>query len=157
MLNFLKKETNLTYTENGALTHSSAGSCCLDLFFGAGAMRNSEEKQIARAVIESYTENPSTTMKIIFYARDARGGLGERRFFRTAMKTLSIFAPDAVKRNIPFFAEYGRFDDLFILLGTKCEKEAVSEIQKQFNTDINAMQKNEPVSLLAKWLQSVNA
>lgn len=157
MLNFLKKETNLTYTENGALTHSSTGSCCLDLFFGAGAMRNAEEKRIARAVIEAYTENPSATMKIIFYARDARGGLGERRFFRTAMKTLSKFAPDAVKRNIPFFAEYGRFDDLFILLGTKCEKEAVSEIQKQFNADINAMQKNEPVSLLAKWLPSVNA
>ncbi len=157
MLNFLKKETNLTYTENGALTHSSTGSCCLDLFFRAGAMRNAEEKQIARAVIEAYTENPSKTMKIIFYARDVRGGLGERKFFRTAMKTLSEFAPEAVKRNIPFFAEYGRFDDLFTLIGTKCEKEVVSEIKKQFNADINAMQKNEPVSLLAKWLPSINA
>lgn len=157
MLNFLKKETNLTYTENGALTHSSTGSCCLDLFFGAGAMRNAEEKRIARSVIEAYTENPSKTMKIIFYARDARGGLGERRFFRTAMKTLSQFAPEAVNRNIPFFAEYGRFDDLLILIGTKCEKTAVSEIQKQFNADINAMQNKQPVSLLAKWLPSVNA
>ncbi len=160
MLNFLKnlkKEASLTYTENGALTHSSTGSFCLDLFFGAGAMREAEEQRIKRAVIESYAEDPTRTMKIIFYARDARGGLGERRFFRTAMKTLSEFAPDAVKRNIPFFAEYGRFDDLLVLFGTKCEKEAVSEIQKQLDMDINAMQKNEQVSLLAKWLPSVNA
>lgn len=157
MLNFLKKETNLTYTENGALTHSSTGSCCLNLFFGAGAMRNAEEKRIARAVIESYTEDPIKTMKIIFYARDARGGLGERRFFRIAMKTLSEFAPDAVKRNIPYFSEYGRFDDLCVLLGTKCEKEVVSEIQKQLNADTDAMNKNEQVSLLAKWIPSVNA
>ncbi|MDE5771131.1 MAG: DUF2828 family protein [Ruminococcus sp.] len=157
MLNFLKKETNFTYTENGALTYSSTGSCCLNLFFRAGAMRDAEEKKIARAVIESYTEDPTKTMKIIFYARDARGGLGERRFFRTAMKTLSEFAPDAVKRNIPYFAEYGRFDDLFVLIGTQCEKEAVSEIKKQLSADVDAMKKNEKVSLLAKWLPSINA
>lgn len=156
-LNLLKKESNLTYTENGALTHSSTNSFCLDLFFGAGAMREADERKINSSVIKSYAEDPTKTMKIIFYARDARGGLGERRFFRIAMKNLSEFAPDAVKRNIPFFAEYGRFDDLLVLFGTKCEKEAVAEIKKQLDADINAMQRNEQVSLLAKWLPSVNA
>ncbi|MDE6093049.1 MAG: DUF2828 family protein, partial [Ruminococcus sp.] len=58
---------------------------------------------------------------------------------------------------IPYFAEYGRFDDLCVLLGTKCEKEVVSEIQKQLNADTDAMNKNEQVSLLTKWLPSVNA
>lgn len=157
MLKFLKKENNLTYTENGALTHSTTENNCLDLFFRAGAMRNADENDISKAVIRSYVEDPEKTMKIIFYARDIRGGLGERRFFRTAIKTLSIFAPDAVKRNIPYFAEYGRYDDLVILLDTPCESEAVAEIKKQLDSDLEAMNNNENVSLLAKWLPSVNA
>lgn len=157
MLKFLKKENNLTYTENGALTHSTTENNCLDLFFRAGAMRNADENDISKAVIRSYVEDPEKTMKIIFYARDIRGGLGERRFFRTAIKNLSTFAPDAVKRNIPYFAEYGRYDDLVILLDTPCESEAVAEIKKQLDSDLEAMNKNENVSLLAKWLPSVNA
>ncbi len=157
MLDFLKKENNLTLTENGALTHSTTENYCLDLFFRAGAMRNADKKDISGAVIRSYAEDPEKTMKIIFYARDVRGGLGERRFFRTAIKTLSSFAPEAVKRNIPYVAEYGRFDDLLTLLDTPCESEAVAEIKKQLDSDIAAMNNNENVSLLAKWLPSVNA
>ncbi|MCM1506281.1 MAG: DUF2828 domain-containing protein [Ruminococcus flavefaciens] len=157
MLDFLKKESNLTFTENGALTHSTTGNHCLDLFFRAGAMRNADEKEISKAVIRAYNENPEKTMKIVFYARDARGGLGERRFFRTAINTLSRYAPDSVKRNVPYFAEYGRFDDLLVLIGTKCEEEAVSEIKRQLDEDVESKQRNEQVSLLAKWLPSVNA
>lgn len=157
MLDFLKQENNLTYTENGAMTHSTSGNNCLDLFFRAGAMRTADEKDISDTVIRAYAENSEKTMKIVFYTRDVRGGLGERRFFRTAIKTLSGFAPEAVKRNILYFAEYGRFDDLLILLGTSCESEAVAEIKKQLDSDIEAMNNNETVSLLAKWLPSVNA
>lgn len=157
MLDFLKQESNLTYTQNGALTNSTSGSHCLDLFFRSGAMRNANEKDIADVVVRAYAENPEKTMKIVFYTRDIRGGIGERRFFRTAIKALLSFAPDSVKRNIPYFAEYGRFDDLLVLIGTSCENEAVAEIKKQLDSDITAMNINEPVSLLAKWLPSVNA
>lgn len=157
MLDFLKQENNITYTENGALTHSTSGNNCLDLFFRAGAMRGADEKDIADMVIRAYAENPEKAMKIVFYTRDVRGGLGERRFFRTAIKNLSDYAPEAVKRNIQYFAEYGRFDDLLVLIGTSCESEAVDEMKKQLDSDIEAMKNNETVSLLAKWLPSVNA
>ncbi len=156
MLNFLKKEANLKYTENGALTHATSESFCLDLFFGAGAMRGTEEKEIGRAVIRAYAEDPVKTLKIVFFARDVRGGLGERRFFRTAVKTLAYIAPEAVNRNIPLFAEYGRFDDLLVLLHTNCEKTAIEEISKILYADIEAMKNGEKVSLIAKWLPSVN-
>lgn len=157
MLNFLKNESNRTYTENGAVTNRTSGSFCLDLFFGAGAMRSSSEEDIAAAVIRAYTEDPEKTMKIIFFARDVRGGLGERRFFRAAVRALADFAPAAVERNVPLFAEYGRYDDLTALLGTACEKAAVSETAARLNSDIGAVEKGERVSLLAKWLPSVNA
>ncbi len=157
MLNALKKQSDKTFTENGAVTNRTSGSYCLDLFFGAGAMRNSSEEEIAAAVTRAYTEDAKKTMKIIFFARDVRGGLGERRFFRAAVNALAGFAPAAVERNIHLFAEYGRYDDLTALLGTSCDKAAVNEIADRLNGDILAMENEERVSLLAKWLPSVNA
>lgn len=156
-LNHLKAEANQAYTENGALTHASSGTDCLDLFFRAGGMRKADETAIANAVIRAYAEDPEKTMKILFFVRDVRGGLGERRFFRTAMRTLAAIAPDAVCRNLPLVAEYGRFDDLCALLGTSCEAQALAVIREQLQADCTGMTNGEPVSLLAKWLPSVNA
>ncbi|MDE7194616.1 MAG: DUF2828 family protein [Oscillospiraceae bacterium] len=157
MIRFLKSESDRNYTENGAVTNRTSGSYCLDLFFGAGAMRSSSEEEIAAAVTRAYAEDPEKTMKIVFFARDVRGGLGERRFFRAAVRALAGFAPAAVERNIHLFAEYGRYDDLTALLGTSCEKAAVNEIADRLSADISAMEAGERVSLLAKWLPSVNA
>ncbi|MCR5599880.1 MAG: DUF2828 family protein [Ruminococcus sp.] len=157
MLNFLKKESNMTYTENGGTAYRSTESFCLDMFFKAGAMRNSTAEEIANVVTRAYAENPDKTMKIIFFARDARGGLGERRFFRCAVSALVKIAPKAVEKNIPLFAEYGRFDDLCVLLGTPLENAAAKEVKAQLDKDIAAMNAKGQVSLLAKWLPSVNA
>ncbi|MBR4626285.1 MAG: DUF2828 family protein [Ruminococcus sp.] len=157
MLNYLKKESNITATENDALAYRSSESFCLDLFFKAGAMRNTSPEDIADAVTRAYAEDPDKAMKIVFFARDARGGLGERRFFRCAVSSLVRTAPRAVEKNIPLFAEYGRFDDLCVLLGTPLEKSAAAEIKSQLYKDIAAMNVGEPASLLAKWLPSANA
>lgn len=157
MLNMLKSEASLTHTENGALTHSTSGSFCLDLFFRAGGMRNASGQEIADVVLRAFAEDETKTLKIVFFARDARGGLGERRFFRIAVRTLAQHAPEAIIRNIPYFAEYGRFDDLCVLLHTPCEQAAVAAIAAQLEADRQAMQAGGKVSLLAKWLPSVNA
>ena len=157
MLNYLKNESNYTLTENGGTALRSSESFCLDLFFRAGAMRTSTPAMIADAVKRAYAEDPDKTMKIIFFARDARGGLGERRFFRCAVSALVKIAPEAVEKNIPLFAEYGRYDDLCVLLGTPLENAAANAIKAQLIMDIEAMNSNKPASLLAKWLPSVNA
>ncbi len=157
MLNYLKNENNYTYTENGGTAYRSTNSFCLDMFFKAGAMRNSTAEEIADVVTRAYAEDPDKTMKIVFFARDARGGLGERRFFRCAVSALVKTAPKAVEKNIPMFAEYGRYDDLCVLLGTPLENAAAKEIRTQLDKDITAMKRNGQVSLLAKWLPSVNA
>lgn len=156
MINLINNEMNMTYTENGALTNRTSGSFCLDLFFRAGGMRSASEEEIAAAVTRAYAEDPVKTMKIVFFARDARGGLGERRFFRAAVRALAEFAPAAVRRNVRLFAEYGRYDDLIALFGTQCERAAFEVIRGQLTADISAMEKGERVSLLAKWLPSVN-
>ena len=157
MLEALKKIFNQTYTENGAVTHVSTNSDCLDLFATVGALRSASDQEILARFIRAYTEDPDKAMKIIFFARDVRGGLGERRVFRTVMKYLASQAPESVRKNIEYFGEYGRYDDLLSLMGTSCEKEMLAYIAKQFAADMEALSAGENVSLLAKWLPSVNA
>lgn len=82
-LNYLKRESNRTYTENGAVTLRSTSSECLDLFAAIGALRCADADDISDRFMRAYTEDPDLAMKILFYARDIRGGLGERRVFRT--------------------------------------------------------------------------
>lgn len=157
MLNAIKTESNKTYTENGAVTNVSTYSDCLDLFATVGALRKASEQEILDRFIRAYTEDPDKAMKIIFFARDIRGGLGERRVFRTVMTYLAAQEPASVKKNIEYFGEYGRYDDLLSLMGTPCENDMLAYIAKQFADDMEALEAGKSVSLLAKWLPSVNA
>ena len=152
----LRKEENLTYTENGALTNRSTNSYCLDLFATIGALRNAEDNEIISRFIKAYTEDNNMAMKILFFARDIRGGLGERRVFRSIWKWLSVHESDSARKNITNVPEYGRFDDLLSLLDGPCEKDMLSFIKEQLDKDLAALKIGESVSLLAKWLPSVN-
>lgn len=157
MLEFLKKQANLTHTENGAVTHRSTNSHCLDLFATVGALRHAEDAEVISRFLRAYTEDPDMAMKCLFYARDVRGGLGERRVFRTILTWLAENHPASVLKNMDFVAEYGRFDDVLCLMGTNCEEVLMRYIKKQLKLDLDALEQGESVSLLAKWLPSVNA
>lgn len=158
MLQYLKKEANMTYTENGALTHATTNSDCLDFFATIGGMRNAETAELYKRFMRVYGEDPDTAMKILFYARDVRGGLGERRIFRELLIWLAEHHAESVRRNIELIPEYGRYDDLVELLGTPCEKDALDLIRRQMDADRKALEtEGEAISLLGKWLPSVNA
>lgn len=157
MLQYLKQESNKTFTENGAVTYSSTLSDCLDLFATVGALRRESEEEIVSRFMRAYTENKDVAMKLLFFARDIRGGLGERRVFRTIIRWLSCNETESLRKNLHYIAEYGRFDDLMILFGTPLEKDTLEYIKTQLYKDIEGMENGGAVSLLAKWLPSVNA
>ena len=85
MLQYLKEESNKVYTENGAVTNESTGSDCLDLFATIGAIRRESDSEIEARFVRAYTENKDIATKLLFFARDIRGGLGERRVFRVRL------------------------------------------------------------------------
>lgn len=157
MLEYMKQESNRTFTENGAATYESTGSECLDLFATIGALRRENDEEIIARFIRAYTESPNLAMKLLFFARDIRGGLGERRVFRTIFVWLAENEPASVKKNIAYVAEYGRYDDLLSLMGTRCEKEMLGFIRERFEQDMAGLVNGNEVSLLGKWLPSVNA
>ena len=159
-LNFLqalKGEANKTLTENLAVTYRSSGSENVDLFGSIGALRSASDEDIVRRFLKAWGEDRDLAMKILFYARDIRGGLGERRVFRVILYALAVMAPESVRKNIALIPEYGRYDDLLELLGTPCEADALAFIKEQLAADMAAPEAGEPVSLMAKWLPSINA
>ena len=116
------------------------------------AMRNRSDSDVILMFRKAFAENPAYALKCLFYIRDARGGQGERRFFRVVMKDLATYNTDAAKRNLKFVPEFGRWDDLYIFVGTPLEKDALSFMKEQLALDVQC----KTPSLLAKWLKSEN-
>ena len=131
MLNYLKQEANRTYTENGAVTNRSTGSELLDLFATVGALRRANEQEITDRFLQAWTEDKDLAMKLLFYARDVRGGLGERRVFRAVLRWLAVNEPKSLVKNLPLIAEYGRWDDVAILLDSPVKAAVVALLKEQ--------------------------
>lgn len=153
LLNGLKNQSNFALTENGAITHKTSKSMLLDMFAMGAAMRNRSDNDVICMFKNAYEENPEYALKCLFYIRDVRGGQGERRFFRVCMNWLAKTHPEAAKRNMPFIAEFGRWDDMYCLMDTTLEDDMFALLKKQFVLDLAC----ETPSLLAKWLPSCNA
>ena len=79
---------------------------------------------------------------------------GERRFFRTCLKWLAGYDKQAVLRNLDQIAEFGRWDDLYALVDTPCEYEALYAFGKQLAIDYKSI---GAISLAGKWAASENA
>lgn len=151
-LSALKDATNFTYTENGAITHKTTKSDLLDMFALGGAYRTRSDADVILLFKNAYAENPIYALKCLFYLRDARGGQGERRFFKTAMKWFANTDVEAARRNFKHIPEFGRWDDLYLFVNTPLENEVFQFMKEQLALD---MQCKTP-SLLAKWLKSEN-
>jgi len=152
----LESELNTTETLNGAKAYKSTLNKCLDLFGKIGACRN-DIKQAEKLFELAYRENPETAIRILFWARDVRGGAGERSIFRTLFKNLVQKNQELGQKLVALVPEYGRWDDLLVLENTSVWEQVLDLISQQFHRDETMLSCGGRVSLLAKWLPSINA
>lgn len=99
-------------TTNGMRARKSTASACVDLFFKIGASRG---KDITKDFVAAYVENKEIALRIAQWARDARGGAGERELFRQILKYLDKHDPDAAAKLLMKVPEIGRWDDIFVV------------------------------------------
>ena len=153
----MRESTNEAFTENGAITKRETLNWVLDFFSKSGALRGQEAEAI-RLFVSALSEDESLAMKSLFYARDIRGGQGERDIFRSILNYMANKSAyqNVIKRNIPHIPEYGRWDDLYALFDTPLEKNALEMIATQFKEDKKNLSDGKPISLLAKWMKSSN-
>lgn len=151
-LNGLKEDANFGYTENGAIKKLTTNSALYDMFAMCGAYRDRSDADCILAFRNAYDEDATYALKCLFYLRDIIGGQGERRFFRVCYADLAKRDAEAARRNLQYIPTFGRYDDLYALVGTPLEKDAFDFIKNQLSLDM----KSKTPSLLAKWLKSEN-
>lgn len=127
----LENATNYAVTENGALAHRKLNNAVYQMFAVGGAYRKRSDEDCILLFKNALEEDETLALKCLFYLRDARGGQGERRFFRVCYKWLANTHPEIAKRNLNLLPEYGRYDDLYCLVGTPLEKEMFELIKHE--------------------------
>lgn len=158
MKNTLNNEFNISVTENGAVGYRTTGKELLDINFAVASLRRMSDEEVVKRFKKAFFEDQVLAMKWLFYARDAREGLGERRLFRVVIKDLVENNPEMVVPVISLIPEYGRYDDLWCLLDNKETADIVCKlVDEQLMADLKNMKANKSISLLAKWMPSINA
>ena len=133
---------NRTLTENGAVAFEHTSSKLLDLNFALSSLNGSSDKEILDMWVPAFNEDPLLAMKWLFYSRDVLQGAGMRHLFRVCLNDLAKDEPKFVEKFIPLVADYGRWDDLYCLVGTKCEKPMFAYMKKVFDKDLKEAREN---------------
>lgn len=145
-------------TENGAVGYRTTGKELLDLNFSVASLRSMSDEEVVQRFKKAFCEDKILAMKWLFFARDVRQGLGERRLFRVVLADLVKSNPEMVIPVINLIPEYGRYDDLWCLLDDERAFKSVSVlVMKQLTEDMTNMSNGKPISLLAKWMPSINS
>jgi hypothetical protein len=157
-------ESNSTTTQNGMPTHESSLSHVLDLFYHIGGLRKGSHDLSVQKVVHDNIENvvnvysnshdkcqilidlfskalaedAERAMKTLFWARDIRGGAGERQIFKDVIYYLAVSQnKDYLLNNLQLIPHYGRWDDLLMLVDTPLEEEAFALILRAITLAIS--------------------
>jgi len=114
-------EANSTTTINGMGALKSTGSEIVDLFYNIGAARNNQP-MIVSQFNAAFDVEPTLALRTLFYARDVRGGCGERKTFKTLIAELEKNHPEVLQQLIKFIPVYGRWDDGYCLTSAEGKK-----------------------------------
>lgn len=163
----LKKGDNIIQTENGANGLKSTGKALVDLNFKLASFRGWNAEDIQKEFAKAYDENRELALKWLFFARDVRGGAGERRTFRIILEWIVKEHAEDFSLLFDLIPHYGRYDDLvhiLTFLNELEETESIKELKGKIMIHISSVLQNDvqnknegkSVSLLAKWLPSAN-
>lgn len=125
----------------------------VNFYAKATSLRNKSEELIINLFDLAYKENPLKSIKLLFYIRDTKHGLGERRVFRVIVNYLGSTNNIILRGNLKYIPEFGRWDDVYAVFGTPLESAMLDIIKVQLKKDLAA----DKPSNMAKWLKSENA
>lgn len=154
--NAMDKNNHWTQTENGADALNSTGNPLLNLYGIVGSLRSRTNDEIIELFQDAAEFDFVYALKLAFYTRDVRGGLGERRVSRVIFEWLANEYPHEMVQVLPYVPFFGRYDDWFIFMNTPLKNNVVRLINEQLHLDFEAYMKGESISLLAKWMPSIN-
>ena len=155
----LKRENNYQMTENGAVGYKSTGSALTDLNFRVTSMRNGITRDDMFLFCEAMNEDLEYAIKWLFFARDVRGGMGERDVFQRFYMQYAELYPNEAKATLKLVAEFGRWKDVIDIINIDQDNNlgGMELVSETFHSDIKNCMAGKSISLLAKWMPSINA
>ena len=108
-------------TANGMKARKSTANAVVDLFYKIGASRG---KDITADFVSALVQNEELALRVALWARDVRGGAGERELFRQILKYLENNRPDLAMKLLGKVPEVGRWDDLFVFETSELKSQA---------------------------------
>ncbi len=99
-------------TANDMKALASTSNPVVDLFYNIGASRG---KNVIPAFVAAFVEDEDIAVRIALWARDVRGGAGERQLFRDILSYLDKNYSTTAVRVMNKVAELGRWDDLLVV------------------------------------------
>lgn len=158
----IEKTNNLQQTENGALGYSTTGNGLVDLNFSVPSRHSNVKTDDLMKFDASLETDYIDTVKWMFFLRDIKGGLGERDSFVNLFLEFWKKHPEDALLVLHFVPEYGRWKDLFDMLQFIDDDSTLANgiyntVIDQFKEDILNKVNRKPISLLAKWMPSINS
>ena len=158
----LNRVNNFQQTENGAIGYSTSGQSLVDLNFVVPSNHKNVSSNELEKFVQALNEDTVLAVKWLFYLRDVREGLGERDSFIKLFKTLWLTDSVSTVKVVKLIPEYGRWKDVIDILAEFPNDNDLTEtiyllIENQLREDCVNLTEDKSVSLLAKWLPSVNA
>ena len=155
-----QKENNFQLTENGAVGYKSTGSLLTDLNFRVSSMRaNGITNEDMNIFVQAMCEDLEYAIKWLFFARDIRGGLGERNVFQQLYMEYAELYPKEAKATLKIIAEFGRWKDVIDIINMDPNNKlgGMKLVSETFHMDIQNCIERKSISLLAKWMPSINS
>lgn len=121
------KTPTIRKTDNGMKTLASSLNACVDLFFNIGSSRG---KDITPQFERAYQEDRVLALRIAAWARDVRGGAGERQTFRNLLQFIEKNHPNELGMFINVGPAFGRWDDILVLTTADGKKLAYDLIKE---------------------------
>ena len=142
VINSSSRTENVARTTNGMKALKSTLSNTTDLFFKIGASRG---KTITDQFAKAYSEDREMALRVAQWARDVRGGAGERELFRQVLKHLEATNKDELlnTRILENATEIGRWDDLLVFTDAQVKDKAYGMIREALESGNG---------LCAKWM-----
>lgn len=176
---------NISYTENEMQGYKSTNNPYLDFLYKVSSFRGKDYIELIRECddfldsIIGYKgdkEYVKYLLRFIVYIRDPRNGLGERELGRDLITTLFNNYDFDNKKDVFIWTinnlyNYGRWDDLIDLFfrinwaafGSEEDEwgysngwQIINCLKKTLENDLKNMEDNAPITLLAKWMPSIN-
>lgn len=135
-----------TRTQNGMRTQATSESPVTDLYYKWGGSRG-RFSQIAPSLSAALAADRDLAVRVLLNGRDAREGVGERQLFKDSINFMAeneLVTTDEARRIMARIPDLGRWDDLFVFVGTSLEEEAFALIAEALFKDNNG--------LAAKWM-----